>query len=174
MWGTLYEKGTACYGEREKALWVYYDCSPPRGKDYREKYAPFFGDKKGVVGVNLMAGEGDIVKISSIKNDGGITLFFVAHKGCVVGAEHYVVMGYNREGEFVKYIEIREIVEKYLGKGNVGFKGVYLGKYYSNANIIIVEYVDPRISRDYRTPVGEFRFKWDEKAQWFGVEHVLY
>ena len=172
--GALYEKGVARFGDERNALWVYYDCSRGKGRTYREAYTPLFGNKERTVGVNLRAGEGDGIRVYSIKNDCDITLFFVAGNGCVFGAEHYVIMGYNKEGKFVKYIDIREIAEKYLGKRNMGMKGAYLGRYYCRDDTIIAEYIDPRISKDFQTPVGEFRFQWDEKAQWFGVEHVVY
>lgn len=28
--------------------------------------------------------------------------------------------------------------------------------------------------KDCRHPTGEFAFKWDEEAQWFSVEEVVY
>lgn len=174
VWGTLYEKGIARYGEEGKSLWVHYDCSHERERGYKEAYAPFFGNREGNIGANLMAGEGDCVKINVLKNDGGITLFFVACNGCVVGTEHYVMMGYGKDGKFVKYLDVGEVAEKYLGKGSFCMKGCFLRKYYCRGNTIVVEYVDPKISKNYQTPVGEFRFKWNDKAQWFGAEHIVY
>ena len=173
-WGKLYEKGCAKFGKIEKPIYVYYDCSQSKYKKYRDAYSPYFGDKDKRTTVKLGAGEGDCVKIYNVKNDGGLVMYFLVHQGCVVGAEVYVIMGYDKTGKFVKYVDTRQIVDKYLGKENFGMKGIFLGKYYCRGNTIVIEYVDPRISHNYKSPVGEFRFKWDEKANWFGVEQVVY
>ena len=173
IWGVLYEKGVAGYGIDEAYLWVYYDCSSGK-KDYRDAYSAHFGNKDKTITVKMGVGEGEYVQIDRVKNDGGIKLFIVAYKGSVVGPEKYVLMGYDKTGKFVKYVDVKSVIEHYLGKNNVGMKGAYLGRYYCENNAVVVEYMDSRITKSYKNAVGEFRFTWNDNAQWFGVEHIIY
>ena len=170
----LYEKGVARFGTSDKGLWVYYDCSFEKNRKYWEAYSPKFGDEQQMVTVSLGAGEGDHVDINQIPNNEGVTMYFLAHYGCVAGNEIYVIMGYDKKGKFVKYIDIRDAVRIYLGEKRIGMKGIWLRNYYCRGDSIIIEYLDPWTRNGYTSPAGAFRFKWDDNAQWFGVEHVLY
>lgn len=170
----LYEKGIARFGKDDKGLWIYYDCSSYKNKKYWDAYSPNFGDKNQEVKVALGAGEGESVNINYLPNDENIAMYFLAHYGCVVGLERYVVMGYDKKGKFVKYIDTRDIVKNYLGEKNFGTKDIFLKKYYFRGDSIIIEYMDPRTAKGFKIPAGAFHFKWDNKAQWFGVEHVVY
>lgn len=53
-------------------------------------------------------------------------------------------------------------------------RSVYYKNYYCKEDMIIIEYdnYNPNTKRMYKE--GEFRFKWDDAAQWFGIEQVVY
>ena len=112
QWGTLYEKGVARYGNINNALWVYYDCSNARVRRYWDAYSPKFGDKERTVVVPLEAGEGAYVQVNSIRNDAGITMYLLHSEmsGKIV-IRRYVVMGYDKSGKLVKYIDTQDIVK---------------------------------------------------------------
>lgn len=175
QWGTLYEKGVARYGNTINALWVYYDCSNARARHYWDAYSPKFGNKERTVTVSLGAGEGAHVQMNSILNDAGITMYLLHSEmaGKFV-IRRYVVMGYDKSSKFVKYIDTHDIVKKYFGEKNVMMNGIHLEKCYCRGNSLIIEYVNPKSSYGWKSPAGEFRFKWDDKAQWFSIEQVVY
>lgn len=174
-WDILYEKGVAQYGNKNNALWVYYDCSNVRVREYWDAYSPNFGNKEKTVMVSLEAGEGASVQVNSINNDAGITMYLLCSEmdGKFV-SRRYVVMGYDKTGKFVKYIDTQDIIKNYFGEKNAMMNGIHLEKYYFRRNIFVVEYIAPRSSYGWKSPAGEFRFKWDDAAQWFGVEQVVY
>ena len=175
QWGTLYEKGVARFGNTNNALWVYYDCSNARTRQYWEAYSPNFGNKERTVTVPLEAGEGAYVQVNSIGNDAGITMYLLhSERIGKFTIRRYVVMGYDKSGKFVKYIDTHDIVNKYFGEKNVMMNGIHLDKYYCRGNTLVVEYVDPRSPYGWKASAGELRFTWDDIAQWFGVEQVAY
>ena len=47
-------------------------------------------------------------------------------------------------------------------------------RWQSSGNTIAVVYQRVNSSTKRLTDEGEFRFKWDDKAQWFGIEQVVY
>lgn len=174
-WGTLYEKGVARYGNINYGLWVYYDCSNEKTRQYWDAYSPQFGNKERSVTIPLEAGEGAYVQVNSIGNDAGITMYLLhSERAGKFTIRRYVVMGYDKTSKLVKYIDTHDILNKYFGEKNIMMNGIHLEKFYCSGDTIIVEYVDPRSSYGWKSPAGEFKFTWDEAAQWFGVEQAVY
>ena len=178
-WGKLYEKGIARFGNDVDALYVHYDCSPNKNIEYWDAYSPKFGDKDAKRTVSLMAGEGEYVTIYKIKNTGDVTLYLLRSQGSVAGTTIYVLLGRRSDGVFVKYFDMEDINIKYFGlqKNKYGTTKGMRNPWYKNCrcqgNTITIEYERSHGRTGY-VKEGEFRFKWDEKAQWFGVEHVVY
>ena len=179
QWGKLYEKGIACFGNGDKALYMHYDCSQVGGREYWEAYSPKFGDKNAKNTVALQAGEGTSVKVSQIKNDSDITLYLLCEEGSVAGTTNYVLLGRRPDGVFVKYFDMEDINIKYFGLQKnkygttMGMKSPYYKKFYCQGDTMVIEYGRYHGKRGFVNE-GEFRFKWDEKAQWFSVEQVIY
>ena len=171
----VYSKGTARFGMGNDALYFYYDWDFwKQGRDAYEKYGCVFGNKDKTTVKSLLIEEGWSCTINKVPNDADRTMYLLTHSGAVAGFETYVIMGYNEEGNFVKYIDTNDIVDNYLGKKSMGMRGVSLRNVYCQANAIVVEYYDARTAKGYKSPAGAFSFKWDDKAQWFGVEHIAY
>ena len=84
-----------------------------------------------------------------------------------VSGDKYSLLGRKSDGTFVKYFDTWSISEKYFGKRFIPNRGFYDG-WHCDRDTIIIEYA--RFGeRGKKIKIGEFRFKWDDKAQWFGV-----
>ena len=158
-----YDKGMAIFGEGSDALYVHYDYEKSissRGKD-----AEKFGDKNPSNAISIdvrHAGDG----IMRIRTDEGIT-FYAIDFGYKYGT--FYIIGKRKDGKWVKYIDSHVIDEKYLGKNLYWSDAPNYNGVSRQGDTIVVSY---KILKS-NTP-GEFRFKWDEAAQWFGVEQVVY
>ena len=170
----LYEKGIAFFGNGDKSLYVHYDCSQKVNHNYWEIYSPKFGDKNAKKTVSLEAGEGYSVTIYQINNDSGIILYLLRGDGSVAGTTNYVLLGRRSDDVvFVKYFDTRDVNKNYFGeKLNLSTTPWYT-KFYCQGSTMIIEYNRNYIQQGY-IKEGEFRFKWDEAAQWFDVEQVVY
>ena len=173
QWGKLYEKGIAYFGNDDKALYVHYDCSQRVNRDYWEVYSPKFGDKNAKKTVSLKAGEGETVTIYQINNDGDIILYLLRGEGPVAGTTNYVLLGRRSDGIFVKYFDTRDITKNYFGEKLSLSSTPWYTKFYCQDNTMIIEYKRSYNRQGY-VREGEFRFKWDNNAQWFGVEQIIY
>ena len=125
-----------------------------------DKYPPHFGGKNKNFPVNVMVE----TYINQIKNDGNVIIYLIKNDGHASFARSYVLLGKRSDGEWVKYFDTNELVKKYFGANRM-----VLDNAYCQGNTIIIKCKD--VKNAY---IGEFRFKWDDKAQWFGVEHVGY
>ena len=170
-----YGKGLARWGNGKDALYCEYDYYLNSNRDDRLK----FGGKNNFL-VKEMTGR-DILKIESNE---GLTIY-VLYRQFMYFA-YLDIIGCRPDGTWVKYINFKqlekqffeELSKKYmidLAYGNHGNKLEYYydGNFiYTKNDTIIVLY---SLWKGWdRLQKGEFRFKWDEKAQWFGVEQVVY
>ena len=167
---TLYAKGIALFGKRSEALYLYYDCAR-RGLRHANE-AAMFGDENKTYLIAIRADEGEHCSISNVPNDSGITMYLLENSGPVAGTTNYILLGKRDDGIFVKYIDMEPILENYFGRG-FGRRGPWFDKCYTEGDTIIIEYQLSVAKQGYHK-AGEFRFKWDEAAQWFGVEQVVY
>ena len=81
----------------------------------------------------------------------------------------YLIIGKKSDGRFVKYIDTRDITRRYFGWDGTGVSPIVYLDMYTQGNTLIVPYYHLRNNKSRR----EFRFKWDDKAQWFGVEQII-
>ena len=169
----LYERGIAIFGDKMNPLYMHYDCSMNKNRQYADMYSPKFGNKNGTKFVSLGAGEGETVHISQIKNDGDITLYLLCGEGSVAGTVNYVLLGVRPDGVWLKYFDSREITKKYFGENINLMKKPWYKDFICQRNTLIMKYDRYRDPKGYVNE-GEFRFKWDDKAQWFGMEQVVY
>ena len=170
-----YGKGLAHWGNGKDALYCEYDSYLSSTRDDRLK----FGGKNNFV-VQEMTGR-DILKI---KSDEGLTIY-VLYRQFMYFA-YLDIIGCRPDGTWVNYINFKklekqffeEVSKKYmidLAYGNHGNKLEYYydGDFiYTKDDTIVVLY---SLWKGWdRLQKGEFRFKWDESAQWFGVEQIVY
>ena len=127
-----------------------------------------FGGKNDFV-LNMNA---TFKKIFSIGNDSALKLYAIYYNYCVTDLK---ILGTRADGKWVVYIDSGNLSDKYFG-GKDGYKldgGVLYDVPTCAGNTLIVKYRRWHW-KGQSEPEGEFRFKWDDKAQWFGVEQVKY
>ena len=155
----IYSKGIARYGNGEDALYIHYD--DKSGCNVGSK------DIKNTQKVGLFC---DVVeKITTSK---GITLY--SFNNIYGPLSEFQIVGRQKDGKWVKYIDTDNIVKTYFGTNEHGYKAVDIVFDLTCRNdTLIMKYKHLRGSRG-RNYEGEFRFKWDEAAQWFSVEQIKY
>lgn len=109
-----------------------------------------------------------IYKIST--NEGVI---FYAFREWYGSDSDWVIVGKKKDGIWVKYFDTSDITKKYFAPSRYGASSANYGIPICNGNTLIIRYGINGASGD-KKPSGEFRFKWDESAQWFGIEQVIY
>lgn len=130
---------------------------------FYKEYKFNFGNKLNNFPVHVMVD----TTIYEIENDDQIKMYLLKNTGNDVRGIDYVLFGILPNGECVKYFDIAEFKSKYYASS----------MYYPNYeevicqnNSIIIEFKDIR----QNNVIGELRFKWDDAAQWFGVEKMVY
>ena len=153
-----YGKGVAQFSNGEDALYVHYDA-------YKKSQHNMYLGGKDINNTIPMNSFCDVVY--KITSDSGVTLYPIRY---IYGpASSYVVLGKRKDGVWVKFIDSTEIAKRYLGLNTLtgGEVVLFLS---CQGDTLIMKYRKPRLKED----TGEFRFKWDDKAQWFSVDHIVY
>ena len=109
---------------------------------------------------------------TQIKSDISITFYMVHEWEFSFAGEKYILLGKLSDGSWVKYFDTRDLTEKYFGKPKVRDQIPYYKTWHCDGDTVVIVY--QRIKDKKFVNEGEFRFKWDNKAQWFGVEQVIY
>lgn len=164
----VYDTGMAKYSDGVDALYFHYD-NYRWGKNDMSPYYGYtkFGDKNinNTVQVDIM--HPIVFKIKSNEN---ITMYVVKDSYDLPWEDSYTVIGRRSDGKWVKYIDTVEVAKNYLGTGYYGFGAMAV-----DGDVIRIFYeLYEGLSTSVAIEEGEFRFKWDEAAQWFGVERVVY
>lgn len=151
-------KGVARFGNGADALYVHYNVYQNRGE------VKLGGENiANTVSLNILN-----EWIYRIKSDDGITLYAI--RFWYGPDSDWRIIGRKKDGTFVKYIDTMDITEKYFGMSTYGASPVRYDIPVCQNDTMIIHYMGQK-SREY---LGEFRFKWDYNAQWFGVEQVAY
>lgn len=152
---------TAGYGKEIAAFGYGQDTLPVKYNACTGNLDAYFGSKQmnGYVPINDLT----FKTIYCIKSDSGITLYPIARWHSYVDL---TIIGKRQDGTFVKYIYSERITSSYFGMNT--FPNYEYNKARISGDTIIVPYCINGVSKI----CGEFRFKWNDKAQWFGVEKV--
>lgn len=158
-----YGKGSARWGNGDDALYLHYDA-------YNSKAQ--IGDKNINNTIKDEFAAAPLVStIMRVDTDSKKVIYILFTSYDIPEDDVYECIGKHSNGEWVKYFSTNDIVKRYFGeKQGHGFGKIRIEndtitvpyKLFSNGN-----YSNP-------TSTGEFRFKWDDSAQWFGVERVVY
>ena len=156
---TTYVNGIACF----EKLYCKYNF---KAKNFSESIS--FGGKNNFV----LTQDGSYKEIFSIGNELGIKLYVTYHIYCVTDLK---IIGTQRDGKWVVYIDSKKISDKYF-KGKDRYKedgGILYDVPICAGDTIIVKYRRWHW-KGVSEPEGEFRFKWNETVQWFGIEQIIY
>ena len=161
----IYDRGVASFGN---SLYLYfnreyYEQNFKSAKTLndriklRNKVSRFGGaDVKNSVPIFVFEGGTEIYQI---KNDGGIELYLT--KSGTGSGDGFEVFGTTKEGKWVKYFDTDDAVK------NFGIpRDEWFSRFFTFGDTIIIQYHPQHSSNN-----SELRYKWDDKAKWFGVEN---
>ena len=163
-------KGVARFGNGGDALFIHYNVYQDN-----QRLLVYCGAENKANTVQTEVFNDFIYKISS---DSGITLYPI-HFWYGPDSQ-WRILGRQKNGKFVKYIDTEEISKRYFGTKIVDFgtsqnevcaQFIVYDTVRCEGDTIVIEYSSGRKNEGIK---GEFRFKWDEAAQWFSVEQVAY
>ena len=164
----VYKNGIARFGSDSNALYFHYRQGTIE-KKYNDTLMAFgASDIRNTVNIDILCPY--IFKINT--NEG--SAFYLLDDGYDPEGR-ITLIGRGKDGRWVKYFETYSIKKTYFGGQSYGVC------FYQPAvidNAIIIRYdrnFDGRnLQRNDIDEQGEFRFKWDDKAQWFSVEQVVH
>lgn len=161
----VYGRGVARLSTGKDAVYFHYDMK-------NGEPVMIFGDEKGANNVSIPLLYAEIYKMLT---DNGITLYMVHDSYDLPEEDKYILLGHQKDGKWVKYFDTEKVKNTYFS-GNEW--GVTFDKFSVNGNTIVVYYkrntYGLQVQNNNINERGEFRFKWDEKANWFGLEQVVY
>ena len=156
-WHTVHENGIAQFGNGDDSIYCHYS-SPSAMESY-------FGDKDKSNAIEI---EEELygTSISQIKNDSDAKIYLLHSGGA--SSQSYICLGKKNDVTWVKYFDTRKIAKKYFNAWAIISDAIL-----ENDTLVIGYHT--RGTRENRSSQrGEFRFKWDDAAQWFSVEHVQF
>jgi len=157
-----YGKGNVQFGNGSDSLYVHYDAY----KQNKNRVNVGSNNISNTVVLDVFN-----TWIYKISTDEGIT--FYAFREWYGPDSDWIIVGKKNDGVWVKYFYTNDVTKKYFAPSRHGASSANYGIPTCNGNTIIIRYGINGASGD-KKPSGEFRFKWDDKAQWFGVEQVMY
>lgn len=154
--GATYNKGgVAKFGDGEDAIYFHYNNTRNYGgKDLNNTF-PF----ESAYGCDF----------TQIKTGSELTLYMIHEWEYDFTGEKYILLGMRKDGVWVKYFDTRNLTKIYFDKPKNRNEVPGYSKWYCVGDTIVVEY-----TRGPSKKEGEFRFKWDDAAQWFSVKQVVY
>ncbi len=155
-----YEVGIARFGNGDDALYCSYN--------YKDDYLKFGGKDNYVLSIGRSA-----KKIYRIDSDEGLTVYVID----TLRFGGFNIIGRQKNGNWFSYVNSKVMTDKYFN-GKMAYKGsegvVYHdGEVKVNGDTIIIP-CHYQTERRSSVTESELRFKWDDKAQWFGVQHIVY
>ena len=156
-------KGVARFGNGEDALFINYNAYQENNRG-----VVYCGAENKANTVQMEIFNDFIYKINT---DSGITLYPI--RFWYGPDSQWRILGRQKDGKFVKYIDTEEITERYFGitVTKYGAPFIVYDTVRCEGDTLVIEYSSDRIGKGLK---GEFRFKWDEAAQWFSVEQMVY
>ena len=85
----------------------------------------------------------------------------------------HTLIGKRKDGKFVEFFNTTKLNERFFG--NPSIKNTNYSDFTVRGDTVSVKFKHTNVIGNKDTEIsGEFRFKWDDAAQWFGVEQVVY
>ena len=152
-------KGVAQFGDETDKIFEHYDANKDKNVRVGDK------DEKNTITLEAVKN----LSLHKVENDGEIRMYMIRKGNETHEEDGYIVFARRKDGRFVKYFDTDDIRTKNFQDGsNIAFGEI---KFEGDTVKIVYE---RRIDSYKYAKVGEFRFKWDDKAQWFGIEQVNY
>lgn len=161
-----YYDGVVAFGKGEDLIYLHYNNKNFQDKNLKRHYG---GKNFNNTFAFTQAYGCDFTQIKTNQN---ITFYMVHEQQFDIRGEKYVLLGRKSDGTFIKYFDTWAISETYFGKGKKFPPNDFYSGWYCKDDTIVIEY--SRYNKTGKIKAGEFRFKWDDAAQWFGIEHIVY
>ena len=153
-----YYVGIARFGDGENALYCSYN--------WKDRYLKFGGKDNYVISLG-----NELKYIYRIDSDEGLTLYVLLFGGCNI-------IGRQKNGQWFSYVDSDVLTDKYFNGKVAANRFTSEGVVYKEDKVTVKgdTIIIPYLYRtdQHITTNGELRFKWDDKAQWFGVEKITY
>lgn len=167
--GQYFSQGVARFGNGNEALFFHYK-QGTREKRYTDMITAFGSeDIRNTVNISIK-----MPSIFKIDSDKGMT-FYLIYDGYDLAEEYrYTLIGKKKDGTFVEYFDTDKIRKRYFGQQ---WQGICFKSFEVKGDAIRINYqrnLDGRVMGRTADENGEFRFKWDEVAQWLSVEKIVY
>ena len=164
----IYDKGVAAFGNDKERIYFHYDS---------RNGVPTYDSATGTTNVVSRLGERDInntvqvgigipTRLSVIGTDANMILYSLVNDDpSGVTGPTQTIIGKLPDGTYVKYFDTSILKKQYFSDPS---------RFHFSDSILIYKdtIIIPYHNIDDQEQRGEFRFKWDDKAQWFGVEYV--
>lgn len=158
----VYYKGVARFGSGKDAIYLHYD-------KHGFNDGTSVGFKLGSENVqNAIPYDYFWTTIFKVNVNNGYMMYLLKKYDYAFRTNQYVLIGCRPDGKWVKYFDTENLSKQYLGNSS----NVTIQKIAANGDTIVANYV--RNQNGKVAESGEFRFKWDEAAKWFGVEKITY
>ena len=174
-----YKKGIASWGNIHNKIYIHYSYTDNK---YGHYIVTLYGDEATDNTIKVWTYRN---KIFSLDTDKNINLFLIDSDIAQPCDKNYTLIGKRQDGKFVKYFDVRTLLDQYCGVTKMTLdeynKNPERGVSYFLKNIEIKNdtFVFPYYkyywtNKNNHILVGEIRCKWDENAQWFSVDNVVY
>lgn len=161
----VYNKGIARFSNGDDALYLHYNYN------YSDSYERLGGkDFKNTLDFHT----GNSYEIFKVTTDSGYTFYLLRDSIVDIENAYFIFIARKPDGSWIKFFNTEEIRKKYIAQ-----LPIYSFEAATNKDTIILRYHVSEnahyIAKNYDpNEHGEFRFKWDDKAQWFSVQHIKY
>lgn len=167
-----YDKGVAVFGKGNKKLYVHYQNYGYSGKNSPQ--ISKYGSNSSDNAIQITTLYNQIFMLNTNEN---ITMYVIKSDYDLPGEENYILIGERQDGRFVRYLDTDTLLSQYYSDSNRVLH--YVTNFYTQGNTLVFKYSiwdwdNINGKRKDKKDVGEIRCKWDDKAQWFGVENVVY
>lgn len=162
------EKGVAVFGKGSNKLYVHYQNYGYSGKNSPQisKYGSKSSDN--AIKIDTLYNQ-----VFLLNTDENITMYVIKSDYDLPGEENYILIGERQDGRFVRYFDTDTLLSQYYSDTNRVLHCVT--NFYSQGNTLVFKYsIWDWNTKNGKKDVGEIRCKWDDNAQWFGVENVVY
>ena len=170
--GNYFSQGVARFGNGDDVLFFHYK-QGTREKRYNDMITAFGSENiRNTVNITIK-----MPRIYKINSDNGVTFYLIEDGNDLAEEDRYTLIGKKKDGTFVEYFDTDKIRKRYFGQQ---WQGIWFKDIKCQGNQMIIHYERNTQGKGFTSiynkadEFGEFRFKWDDKAQWFGVEQVVY
>ncbi len=163
---TYYTNGVARFGYGESEIWLHYN------KNSHPPYCKLGGKNlSDTITEDFSWGH----KIFYIGGGNGFKFYALKSQFDMPSAQtkyEYNIIGRKSDGTWLKYFNTKKFLDNHIGKSY----GYSMQDLTISGDTIIIKYkvLEYRYRKISDGECGELRFKWDNEAQWFGIEHVVY